>query len=213
MPAPATRTAWRSAAEELASRDEVSAALLERHGAPRIGPARTTDSRFAALASAIVHQQLAGRAAAAIWGRVRTTVGEPVSAEGVLRTGPDALRSCGLSRAKAASLTDLAERTATGSVRLSRIGRLDDEAVIEHLSAVRGIGRWTAQMFLLFELGRLDVWPTGDHGVRVGLARAMRLAALPSPRELDALGEPASPYRSVLAWWCWREADVVTPAG
>ena len=108
-------------------------------------------------------------------------------------------------------MLDLATRSAEGTVRLERIGRLDDEEVIAHLTVVRGIGRWTAQMFLLFHLRRLDVWPTGDLGVRVGFARAYDLAAPPTPRELDDLGDAAAPYRSVLAWWCWREADTVTP--
>jgi 3-methyladenine DNA glycosylase/8-oxoguanine DNA glycosylase len=88
---------------------------------------------------------------------------------------------------------------------------MDDAAVIEHLTVVRGIGPWTAQMFLLFDLRRLDVWPTGDYGVRAGFARAFGLPELPSERKLAALGEPFAPYRSVLAWWCWREVDTLTP--
>lgn len=211
MPEPATRPAWAAAAADLARRDEVHARLLERHGPPDLRPGAAARNRFAAVASAIAHQQLAGRAAAAIWGRVVATVGEPVTPEAVLRAGPTALRAAGLSGAKTASLLDLATRCAEGTVRLERIGRLDDEAVIEHLTVVRGIGRWTAQMFLLFDLRRLDVWPTGDLGVRVGYARANGLDSPPNPNELDALGEAAAPYRSVLAWWCWREADTVTP--
>ena len=212
MPEPATRPAWAAAAADLAERDEVHARLLERHGPPDLRPGAAAGDRFAAVASAIAHQQLAGRAAAAIWGRVVATVGEPVTPDAVLRAGPSALRAAGLSGAKTASLLDLATRSADGTVRLERIGRLDDEEVIAHLTVVRGIGRWTAQMFLLFHLRRLDVWPTGDLGVRVGFARAHGLDAPPTPRDLDDLGDAAAPYRSVLAWWCWREADTVTPS-
>jgi 3-methyladenine DNA glycosylase/8-oxoguanine DNA glycosylase len=212
MPAPSTRPAWRAAAEDLASRHEVLAGLYDRHGAPRLGRGAAANARFAALASSIAYQQLAGRAAATIWARVDAVVGEPFTPEAVLAADPEALRGAGLSGAKTASLLDLAAKSADGTLRLDRIGRLDDEAVIEHLIVVRGIGRWTAQMFLLFDLRRLDVWPTGDYGVRAGYAKAFELDELPTERELLALGAPFTPYRSVLAWWCWREADTVTPS-
>ena len=117
------------------------------------------------------------------------------------------LLSCGLSRAKAAAIVDLAEKVSTGEVNLDRIGRLSDEAVIEQLVQVRGIGRWTAEMFLLATLGRLDVWPTGDYGVRVGFAFGWHLSEVPSPKELEVLGEPYRPYRSLVAWYCWRAAE------
>jgi 3-methyladenine DNA glycosylase/8-oxoguanine DNA glycosylase len=97
-----------------------------------------------------------------------------------------------------------------GEVRLDRVGRLSDDEVVEHLTTVRGIGRWTAQIFLLFDLGRPDVWPTGDLGVRTGFAAAYGLAGPPTAAELEALGAPFAPARSVLAWWCWREADTLT---
>lgn len=211
MPRPATRPAWRAAAEDLAGRDPVLAALHRRHGAPRLGPGAAPSLRFAALAESIAYQQLAGRAAATIWGRVTSAVGEPFTAAAVLATPVDELRGAGLSGAKTAALVDLATKCADGTVRLERLGRLADEQVIEHLTVVRGIGPWTAQMFLLFDLRRLDVWPTGDYGVRAGFARAFGLAELPSERELAALGAPFAPYRSVLAWWCWREVDTFTP--
>jgi DNA-3-methyladenine glycosylase II len=207
MPAAPTRTAWRAAAVELAERHPVTARLLERHGAPRLRPGAKPADRFEALASSIAYQQLAGKAAKAIWSRVLDAVGTPFTPERVLLAGPEALRAAGLSNAKVAALTDLAARTASGEVRLDRIGRMEDQAIIDHLTVVRGIGPWTAQMFLLFELRRLDVWPTGDFGVRAGFARAFGLDAAPTEREMPALGEPFAPYRSVLAWWCWREVD------
>ena len=213
MPAPSTRPAWRAAAEDLATRHEVLARLHRRHGAPRLGRGAPAHARFEALASSIAYQQLAGRAAATIWARVQAAVGTPFTPDAVLATPLETLRAAGLSNAKAVSLLDLATKASEGAVRLDRIGRLDDEAVVEHLTVVRGIGRWTAQMFLLFDLRRLDVWPTGDYGVRAGYARAFELSELPTEPEMAALGAPFTPYRSVLAWWCWREADTVTPSG
>jgi 3-methyladenine DNA glycosylase/8-oxoguanine DNA glycosylase len=212
MPAPATRTAWVAAAEQLSLVHGVTAGLHQRHGVPTIGPGPRASERFAALAQSIAYQQLAGRAAATIWGRVVAAVGEPFTPATVLATDPAELRAAGLSGAKTAALLDLATKCADGTVRLERVGRKDDAQVIEHLTVVRGIGPWTAQMFLLFDLRRLDVWPTGDYGVRAGFARAFGLAQLPSERELAVLGEAFAPYRSVLAWWCWREVDTVTPS-
>lgn len=211
MPAPATRTAWVAAAEQLALAHEVPAGLHQRHGVPTIGPGPSSTERFAALARSIAYQQLAGRAAATIWGRVRAAVGEPFTPATVLAADPASLRAAGLSGAKTAALVDLATKCADRTVRLERVGRMDDAAVIDHLTVVRGIGPWTAQMFLLFDLRRLDVWPTGDYGVRAGFARAFGMAELPGERELAALGAPFAPYRSVLAWWCWREVDTATP--
>lgn len=198
---------WGAAATELAERHDVCRALLERHGAPRLRPQSAPTERFEALASAIAYQQLAGAAAAAIWSRVVAAVGRPFTPAGVLDAGYGSLRSAGFSDAKARSVLDLAARVQSGEVRLERIGRLGNREVTEHLTVVRGIGPWTAQMFLLFELRRLDVWPTGDFGVRAGLARAFELEAPPTEREMVPLGDPFQPYRSVLAWWCWREVD------
>ncbi len=213
MPAPATRSAWVSAADDLAGRHPVTAALLERHGPPTIGAGPRPVDRFRAIAESITYQQLTGRAAATIWGRVVDAVGTPFSPANVLATPHDELRAAGLSTAKTAALIDLASRCRTGEVRLERIARLSDDAVIEHLTVVRGIGPWTAQMFLLFDLRRLDVWPTGDFGVRAGFTRAFGRSELIGPGELEELGEPFAPYRSVLAWWCWRETDTLTPGG
>jgi DNA-3-methyladenine glycosylase II len=191
----------------LVGRDPVLAALVERHGqAPRRRPARA-DRRFEALAEAIVYQQLAGRAAATIHGRFVLALGGTVTPEAVLAASDEALAAAGLSRAKAASIRDLADHVASGRIALDRIGRLSDEEIVEHLTQVRGIGPWTAQMFLLSTLGRLDVWPTGDYGVRAGFGRAWGLPAIPTPKELDALGEPFRPYRSLVAWYCWRVVD------
>jgi 3-methyladenine DNA glycosylase/8-oxoguanine DNA glycosylase len=198
---------------ELSQRDETLAALIERHGpAPRRRAVRASD-RFAALAEIIVYQQLAGRAAATIHGRFVAVVGGEVTPERVLAASPEMLASAGLSGAKAASIRDLAGKVATGEVSLGRIGRLSDDAVVEHLTQVRGIGPWTADMFLLGTLGRLDVWPTGDYGVRAGFAAAWALAEVPTAAELIVLGEPFRPYRSLVAWYCWRVVDDRSAAG
>jgi len=202
-----TRRTLGEAAGSLAARDPVLAGLVRRHGTPPARPHVPAGLRFATLANAILYQQLAGRAASVIHGRFVAALGGEVSPATVLATPPEVLASCGLSRAKAAAITDLADKVSTGEVALDRIGRLDDEAVVEHLVQVRGIGRWTAEMFLINTLGRLDVWPTGDYGVRAGYGRGWGLDATPTPRELHVLGERYRPYRSVVAWYCWRVLD------
>jgi 3-methyladenine DNA glycosylase/8-oxoguanine DNA glycosylase len=163
--------------------------------------------RFESLAEAIVYQQLAGRAAATIHGRFVAALGGTVTPASVLAAPDDVLAGCGLSRAKAASIRDLADHVASGRLALDRMGRLPDDEVVAHLTEVRGIGPWTAQMFLLGTLGRLDIWPTGDYGVRAGFGKAWGLPAIPSATELEAMGDPFRPYRSLVAWYCWRVAD------
>ncbi len=192
----------------LAGRDPVLDGLIARHGKPPRRPVVRASDRFAALAEAIVYQQLAGKAAASIHARFVEVVGGAVTPEAVLAAAPTALTGCGLSAAKAGSIRDLAEHVARGDIELDRIGRLGDEEIVAHLTQVRGIGPWTAHMFLLITLGRPDVWPTGDYGVRAGFARAWGLPDVPKPKELDVLGEPFRPYRSVVAWYCWRELDL-----
>ena len=203
MPPPSVR----DAIALLVTRDPVLAGLVDRHGhAPRRRPV-PVDRRFESLAEAIVYQQLAGRAAATIHGRFVLALGGAVTPESVLSASDEVLAASGLSRAKAASIRDLADHVASGRLALDRMGRLPDQDVVDQLTQVRGIGPWTAQMFLLGTLGRLDVWPTGDYGVRAGFGRAWGLPGIPTPQELEALGEPFRPYRSLVAWYCWRVAD------
>ncbi len=200
------------AALVLAQRDPVLASLVSAAGPPRLRP--PLESHFAALARSILYQQLAGSAAAAIHARLVTALGGSVTPEAVLAVDQTALRDAGLSRAKADSLRDLAARVTAGTLELDprRIARLDDEELIARLSAVRGVGRWTAQMFLLFQLRRLDVWPSGDLGVRRGFGLAWD-RPMPSARELEPLGELFRPYRSVAAWYCWRACELLVGAG
>lgn len=200
-------TSHRSASEELAGRDPVLAGLVARHGPMRVSSAPPASHRFETLANAIASQQLNGRAAATIWGRVRNHVDGPFTPEAVLAVPEVAWREAGLSGAKTASLLDLAEHVADGRLHLQRIGRLSDDEVVTHLTSVRGIGPWTAQMFLMFTLRRLDVWPTGDYGVRTGYGKAFNRGVMPSAKELEPLGDRFRPYRSVAAWYCWAAAD------
>jgi 3-methyladenine DNA glycosylase/8-oxoguanine DNA glycosylase len=189
----------------------VMARLHAEHGPYRPGRPERAGERFEGLANSITYQQLAGSAASVIWGRVRALVDGPFTPEAVAAVDIEALRGAGLSGAKARSIHDLAAHVADGRVRLERIGRRSDEAVIAELTQVWGIGTWTAQMFLMFTLRRLDVWPVGDLGVRAGWARAHDLAEVPGPAELEELGAVFRPYRSVAAWYCWRVADTKVP--
>jgi 3-methyladenine DNA glycosylase/8-oxoguanine DNA glycosylase len=201
----------REASEELARRVPELAPVVGAAGPPDLGVRRPRRSHFAELARMICYQQLAGRAAAAIHGRFEALFdGEPTPAA-VLAAPIDALRGAGLSANKAASIRDLAAKVEAGEVELDRVARLADDELVAELVLVRGIGRWTAEMFLMFQLGRLDVWPVDDLGVRNGYARLFGLDPAPTPRELQPLGDPLRPYRSVAAWYCWRVLDSPVP--
>jgi len=205
-----------AATEELARRDPVIARLVAAAGPCELDRRRGLD-HFGALCRSIVFQQLAGRAAAAIFGRFLTAVtggtDNPLdlTPEAVMALPDEALRAAGLSAAKARSIRGLAEGTLSGEVPLHDVEHLGDEELISRLSTVPGIGRWTAEMFLIFQLGRLDVWPVGDLGVRKGYGLAWGLAEMPTPKELAAYGETFRPWRSVAAWYCWRAVDTVVP--
>jgi DNA-3-methyladenine glycosylase II len=203
--APGGKVSHRQAARLLAERDPVIARLIDQTGLPSFP--RPTETQFEMLVRAITYQQLAGAAARAIHGRLIDALGGEVTAERLAALSDEKLRAAGLSAAKTASLRDLADKVLDGTVPLESrsLARLSDEKVVACLSSVRGIGKWTAEMFLMFQLRRLDVWPTGDLGVRrcYGLAWNM---STPTVRELDLLGEPYHPYRSVVAWYCWRAA-------
>jgi DNA-3-methyladenine glycosylase II len=200
------------AAAELARRDPILAQLVKAAGPIRLRKAQ--DSHFAALVRAIVYQQLAGRAATAIHGRLVAALNGQVEPDALLALTPDEIRAAGLSANKTASLRDLAVKVLDGTVILDprRLAREPDEEVIARLSTVRGIGEWTAQMFLMFQLRRLDVWPTGDFGVRRGYGLAWGVP-MPTAKELAVLGDPFRPYRSVAAWYCWRAVEIYAGAG
>ena len=181
--------------------------LVAEAGPPKVRP--PAETHFEALVRAVVYQQLAGPAAAAIHGRLIAALGDEVTAKRLLSLPTGTLRSVGLSANKAASLQDLAAKVLDGTVVLDPAGlrRESDAEVVARLSAVRGIGKWTAEMFLMFQLRRLDVWPTGDLGVRKGFGLAWEIPT-PTANQLEPLGDPYRPYRSVVAWYCWRAAEI-----
>ncbi len=196
-----------AAVDHLRARDGRLAGLIER-----IGPFQMEldgmRSSFEALAESIVYQQLTGKAAATIFGRVRAACA-PFEPDSVLATADADLRGAGLSGAKLAALKDLAKKTLDGTVPpIEAIERMDDEAIVERLTTVRGVGRWTVEMLLIFRLGRPDVLPVGDYGVRKGFARTYRRKELPTPKELAKHGEKWRPFRSVASWYLWRALDV-----
>lgn len=197
------RVSLAAATAEVAARDPVLANLVALAGPIEYRP-RNADGPFGALVRAIVFQQLAGRAANAILGRVIAVVGGTITPESLASVSDAELRAAGLSANKLASLRDLTVKTLDGSVELSPSSRRSDEEIIAGLTAVRGIGRWTAEMFLLFELRRLDVWPIDDLGVRQGYGLAWGLTPPPTAKELQPLGERFRPYRSVVARYCWE---------
>ena len=199
------------AAGILAGRDPVIARLVEEAGLPSFP--RPTETHFAALVRSVTHQQLAGAAAQAIHGRLVHTLGDEVTPERLLATPTEDLRAAGLSGNKVLSLQDLASKVLDGTVVLDPRGltRESDEEVVARLTTVRGIGKWSAEIFLMFQLRRLDVWPTGDLGVRKGFGLAWGIPT-PTPKVLDGLGEPYHPYRTIVAWYCWRATQLYAGA-
>src|SRR5579872_750580 len=170
-----------------------------------------TPNVFGALSRAIVYQQLHDKAAATIFGRVQAlfpkSAGGPTARQ-ILGAPEDKLRGAGLSRSKLLSLRDLAQHAEEGRIpTLAQVRKMEDEAIIEHLTQVRGIGRWTAQMLLIFRLGRPDVLPIDDYGIRKGFGVAFRKRDLPSPRDVEKRGDRWRPYRTVASWYLWRAAD------
>jgi DNA-3-methyladenine glycosylase II len=202
---------WRAAAAILAERDEVLHRLITEVGPPRVRP--PAETHFEALVRSVIYQQLAGAAAAAIHGRLIAALSGQVTPERMMSLSADTLRSVGLSANKVASLRDLAAKVLDGTVVLdpSRLRAESDAEVVARLTTVRGIGKWTAEMFLMFQLRRLDVWPTGDLGVRKGFGLAWQIPT-PTAKQLEPLGDPYRPYRSVVAWYCWRAAELYAGA-
>jgi 3-methyladenine DNA glycosylase/8-oxoguanine DNA glycosylase len=185
------------------------AALIARSRRYEIRPAASVRP-FDALAESIVYQQLHGKAAAAIWNRVRALYPKKrrLNPAKVLATPDGALRGAGLSRAKVAAIKDLAAKILDGTVPSARaLLKMNDDEIITRLTQVRGIGRWTVEMLLLFDLGRPDVWPIDDYGVRKGFAKTFGRRKLPTPKQLMKIGEKWRPYRSVAAWYFWRALD------
>jgi len=198
---------YRAAVAILSERDPVLRRLVAEAGPARVSP--PSETHFAALVRAILYQQLAGAAARAIHRRLIAALDGEVTPKQLLSLSSQTLRSVGLSANKTAAMQDLATKVLDGTVLLDPPGlrAQSDDEVVARLSAVRGIGKWTAQMFLMFQLRRLDVWPTGDLGVRKGFGLAWEIPT-PTPKQLELLGDTYRPYRSVVAWYCWRAAEL-----
>ncbi|HKB18867.1 MAG TPA: DNA-3-methyladenine glycosylase 2 family protein [Candidatus Dormibacteraeota bacterium] len=185
------------------------ARLIKAVGPVELRP--PSEDRFAALVRSIMYQQLAGAAATAIHGRFLKLFAGGLSPAGVLALPDGAMRSAGVSGPKSAAITDLARKVDDGTVPLDDVDSLSDDDLVARMVQVRGIGPWTAQMFLMFQLRRLDVWPVDDYGVRKGWATAHRLKEPLKPRDMLAEGEKFRPYRTIAAWYCWRVVDTVLP--
>lgn len=197
----------RRALSHLRKCDPVLAAIIERVGPFRMeyGPAE-----FCSLAEAIVYQQLNGKAAVTIFNRFAELAGDPLTPQGILKLSDEQLRGVGLSKQKSSYLKDLAEKTASGLLDFSRLQELPDEEVIQHLTQVKGIGVWTAHMFLMFSLRRADVLPTGDYGIQMAIKKHYRKRKLPKPKDMEKIARVWAPYRSVACWYLWRSLDVKT---
>lgn len=202
------------AAHKFLAQTDPRLAILIARSRPYAPPARTLTRPFDRLAESIAYQQLSGKAAATIWGRVRALYPRRkwLDPQQILATPDETLRGCGLSRSKTIALKDLAAKTIDGTVpSAAALARMADEEIIERLTAVRGIGRWTVEMLLLFDMGRLDVWPVHDYGVQKGYAKTFGRRKLPKPKDLLRVGEKWRPYRSVAAWYFWRALDTADP--
>jgi len=197
----------RKAINHLKKSDPVLRKLIERIGPYRMeyGP-----PEFHSLAEAIVYQQLHGKAAVTIFKRFAALAGEPLKPEGILKLTDEQLRSVGLSKQKSAYLKDLAAKTAAGLLDFSKLDAMPDDEVIKHLTQVKGIGVWTAQMFLMFSLKRPDVLPTGDYGIQAAMKKHYRKRKMPKPKEMEKIAKAWAPYRSIACWYLWRSLDIKT---
>ena len=165
---------------------------------------------FHSLAEAIVYQQLNGKAAVTIFKRFAGLAGEPLSPEGILKLTDEQMRGVGLSKQKSAYLKDLAAKTKAGLLDFSKLPTLSDEEVIQHLTQVKGIGVWTAQMFLMFTLKRENVLPTGDYGVQAAIKKHYKKRKLPKPQVMEKIARSWEPYRSIACWYLWKSMDIKT---
>ncbi|HEV8037835.1 MAG TPA: DNA-3-methyladenine glycosylase [Bryobacteraceae bacterium] len=195
----------RKAILHLKKSDPVLASVIGRVGAYKI---QYRDPGFETLVRSIVYQQLSGRVAKVIFERLAAAVpGGKLTPAAVLKLTPARMRKCGLSKQKTAYIRDLARKTTRGTVNFEALRQLPDQAVIECLTEVKGIGVWTAHMFLMFALKRPDVLPTGDLGIRSAIRKAYGLADLPHPKQIEELAVPWQPYRSVASWYLWRSLE------
>src|SRR5450755_2615357 len=197
----------RSAVRHLKKSDPILRAIIDR-----VGPCRMEfgEPQFCSLAEAIVYQQLNGKAAVTIFNRFVELAGDPLTPEGILKLSDEQLRGVGLSKQKSAYLKDLSAKTAAGLLDFAKLPELSDEEVIKHLTQVKGIGEWTAHMFLMFSLGRPNVLPTGDYAVQVAIKKHYKKRKLPKPDVMEKIAKSWAPFRSVACWYMWRSLDIKT---
>ena len=195
----------RQAVRHLKQADPVMRSIIER-----VGPCRMEfgEPTFPALAESIVYQQLNGTAAMSIFNRFAELAGKPLTPEGILKLSDQQLRGVGLSKQKSSYLRDLSAKTQAGLLTFEQLGKLSDDDVIEHLTQVKGIGVWTAHMFLMFPLRRPDVLPTGDYGIRMAIKKHYRKRKLPDPKTMQKIAKSWAPYRSVACWYLWQSLDM-----
>jgi DNA-3-methyladenine glycosylase II len=194
----------RKAINHLRQNDPVLGAIIEQVGRFRLDYKPPT---FHSLARSIVFQQLSGKAASTIFGRLVVATSDPLEPEAVLKLSVADMRPLGLSQQKAAYVIDLAQRTASGEIRFEKLPRLPDEKIIAELTQVKGVGVWTVHMFLIFALRRPNVLPVGDLGIRNAIQRAYKLKKVPGPVDIQRIAEPWHPYCSVASWYLWRSLD------
>jgi len=197
----------RKAVNHLRKSDPVLALLIEE-----LGPCRMQfgEPTFHSLAESILYQQLNGKAAATIFARFTALAGDPLTPEGILKLSDAQLRSVGLSKQKTSYLRDLSEKTKAGLLDFECLPELADQEVIDHLTQVKGVGVWTAHMFLMFTLRRPDILPTGDYGVQAAMKKHYRKRKWPKPAVMEKIAKPWAPYRSIACWYLWRSLDVKT---
>jgi len=197
----------RSAIVHLKKSDPVLRDIIEKVGPCRMefGP-----PEFHSLAESIVYQQLNGKAAFTIFNRFAALAGDPITPKGILKLTPEQMRSVGLSKQKTSYLFDMAERAQRGELDFSRLPQMTDEEVIAHLTQVKGVGVWTAHMFLMFTLKRPNVLPTGDFGIQMAIRKHYRKRKMPNPAQMEKVAKSWEPYRSIACWYLWRSLDIKT---
>jgi DNA-3-methyladenine glycosylase II len=197
----------RKALNHLKNSDPILRSIIER-----VGPCvmEFGEPTFHSVAESIIYQQLNGKAAVTIFKRFTDAAGMPVTPEGILKLSDEQLRAVGLSKQKASYVRDLAEKTKAGLLDFSRLHEQSNEDVIEHLTQVKGVGVWTAHMFLMFTLRREDVLPTGDYGIQAAIKKHYRKRKLPKPKDMEKIAKAWAPYRSIACWYLWRSLDIKT---
>ena len=195
------------AVTHLKKADPVLRAIIER-----IGPCKMEygPPEFHSLAEAIVYQQLNGKAAVTIFKRFTDLAGDPVTPSGILKLTPAQMRAVGLSKQKSSYLFDMAQRAQRGELDFTRLGEMSDDEVIKHLTQVKGVGVWTAHMFLMFTLRRPNILPVGDFGVQMAIKKLYRKRKMPKPADMEKIARAWEPYRSIACWYLWRSLDVKT---